>query len=296
MGYTLTYNQQNRNLEGSLPQGTYTVDGLAVGQSVLSGDLPLTVHDTPLNVAHMTLASRPLVTVNVKEEFTGVENSANTVGPVAHVRGPRRYLNVRLVPADDFAQNGGTLRDPARHGDEALVFEDMSPGRYWVRVDSTRGYAVSIDSGGVDLQREPLVIADAAATPPIEITMRDDFAQVDGKVEGADPALTTTNIQVAALLGVDPPGAHSIFAHVYCVPLPDSPGRFTEASVLPDGTFSVPNLPPASYRILAFKETAELEYLNPEAMRAYEAVGQVIHLTGGQSEHVTLSLTERSAP
>jgi hypothetical protein len=144
----------------------------------------------------------------------------------------------------------------------------------------------------VDLLREPLVVAEGASSPSIEITMRDDGAQIDGTIEGADPALTATNVLTASLYGVNPPGAHTMFAYVYCVPMADSPGRFTEAVASPDGAFTALNLPPGSYRVLAFKRPqADLEYGDVNAMRSYEAKGQVVHLTGGQTEHLTLQLT-----
>jgi hypothetical protein len=59
---------------------------------------------------------------------------------------------------------------------------------------------------------------------------------------------------------------------------------------LPDGSFQVQQLPPGAYRILAFDRRQELEYGNPEAMRAYEGKGPVIRLAPGQTEHVRVWL------
>ena len=80
-------------------------------------------------------------------------------------------------------------------------------------------------------------------------------------------------------------------AHIYCVPLADSSGQFTEVAVSPDGSFSSPPLPPGAYRVLAFdRSQSELEYRNPEAMQTYDAKGPVVRLVGGQKEHVRLQL------
>ena len=141
---------------------------------------------------------------------------------------------------------------------------------------------------------EPLVVAGDASSAPIEITMRDDSAQIEGTVEGANASLSAANILAASLVGVSTPEAYREFAHVYFVPLPDSPGRFTEAIASPDGTFSSPELPPGAYRVLAFKRPqTDLEYRNPEAMRIYDAKGSVVHLTAGQKEHLTLQLVSK---
>jgi hypothetical protein len=81
---------------------------------------------------------------------------------------------------------------------------------------------------------------------------------------------------------------------VYCVPLPDSSGEFRDLGVGQDGKFSL-ELPPGTYRVLAFDHPQpELEYHNPEAMRAYDAQGQLVRLIAGQKEHLHLQLVSNS--
>jgi hypothetical protein len=223
--------------------------------------------------------------VNVKEEFSSQEqtndaSSSSRTWLSSAGSGPRSYLNLRLEPLDDFNQHGGSsLRPPANLKDEALTLEGVAPGRYWVHVDSSRGYAAAVTSGGVDLLTEPLVVANGSAGP-IEITMRDDTAQVEGTIEGADAPAAS--------------GPHTAAANVYCVPLPDSSGRFAEVAASADGTFTFLNLPPGAYRVLAFRHAQPgLEFRNPEVMRAYEASGPVVHLTSAQKEHITVPLISK---
>ena len=100
-------------------------------------------------------------------------NGRNTV-----IKGPRRYLSVTLEPADDFGVGPQvSLRDP-RAADDALVIEGAPAGSYWARVNSSRGYPASIRSGNLDLQHQPLVVGAGGTASPIEITMRDDGAEV----------------------------------------------------------------------------------------------------------------------
>ena len=47
--------------------------------------------------------------------------------------------------------------------------------------------------------------------------------------------------------------------------------------------------------MLAFKgRRPDLEYRNPEAMRAYDGKGSVVRLVAGQTEHVRVPLTSAS--
>jgi len=284
-GYSLGYNSQTHLIEGMLPQGTYLVEGFGFAPLLTVGESSLTVHNAPLSVGSITMVARPSISVSVKEEFSSQEqtndaSSSSRTWLSSAASGPRSYLNLRLEPVDDFNQHGGSsLRPPANPKDEALTLEGVAPGRYWVHVDSSRGYASAVTSGGVDLLTEPLVVANGSVAP-IEITMRDDTAQVEGTIEGADASA--------------PSRPHTATANVYCVPLPDSPGRFAEVAAAADGTFTFLNLPPGAYRVLAFKGAQPgLEFRNPEVMRAYEASGPVVHLSSGQKDHVTVPLISK---
>ena len=284
-GYSLGYNSQGHVIEGMLPQGTYLVEAFGFGPPFIVGESALTVHNAPLSVGSMTMVATQSITVNVKEEFSS-QDQTNDTNSVTVTRlssastGPRSYLSLRLEPVDDFIQHGGaSLRPPANAKDESLVLDGVVPSRYWVHVDSSRGYASAVTSGGVDLLTEPLVVA-GGSSGPIEITMRDDMAQVEGTIEGADASASS--------------GSRAPFAHVYCVPLPDSPGRFSEVAASADGTFTFLNLPPGVYRVLAFKHAQlSLEFRNPEVIRAYEASGPVVHLTSGGKEHITVPLISK---
>lgn len=166
-------------------------------------------------------------------------------------------------------------RLPSGPEDNSIVYDDVQPGRYWVRINSSRGFAASVTSGGVDLQHHPLVVG-AGSNSPIEVTMRDDFAELDGMIAG-----------VRAPGHTEDPVSYESSSHVYCVPLPDSGGEFRDIPVAPDGKFTS-EVPPGVYRVLAFNHPQELEYRNADAMRAYEAKGPVVRLVPGQKEHLSL--------
>jgi hypothetical protein len=299
-GYELGYNNRDQAIEGMLPNGTYTVEASSVkrNDTAMSGSLDITIHGAPVaGAVMMTLLPAASVGIAVKEEFTS-ETETGTPGGLGFAPGnrgnrrlgPRRYLNVVLEPADDFGLRRGAVGAPSGAGDDSLALENVESGRYWVRVTSSRGFAASIRSGTTDLRERPLEVGVGGSASPIEITMRDDSAAIDGLVEGV-PASGGGGVSISdggpelSIAGMATP------AHVYCIPMPDSGGAFTEVYVSADGSFQSSQLPPGAYRVLAFdRPQTDLEYRNPEAMRAYDSKGPVVRLAGGQQEHLRLQL------
>jgi hypothetical protein len=279
-GFSLGYNSREHAIEGMLPSGTYTVEASSAGPRGMSGWQTITVKGAPgdsRRIVGPSLALLPnaSIRVNVKEEFTSSDR--NNIGS------PRHYLSVNLQTADEFAVGRNI---PARDatGDDALVIDGAPAGSYWVQVHSSRGYVASIRSGNLDLQRQPMTVGGGGASP-IEITVRDDAAEISGTVAGvATPATTPGNAS---------PG--QLRAHVYFIPLPESGGQFSEASVRSDGSFVSQGLAPGAYRVLAFDRVqTELEYRNPESMQAYESKGPTVRVVGGQKERVDLPLISKN--
>jgi hypothetical protein len=287
-GFSLGYNNRDHAIEGMLPDGIYTIEASSSGPNGVSGLETITVKGAPgdrrtIDGPRMTLVPNASISVNVKEEFTSTDHDDRN----AALRKPRTYLSVTLESADDFAVGRDVpLRNPTGPVDENLVIEGAPPGRYWVRVQSSRGYPASIRSGNLDLQHQPLVVGAGGGASPIEITMRDDTAEISGTVEGITPPAPGP---------ARAPSAGQTRALVYCIPLADSSGRFTEIRVRPDGSFVSQGLAPGTYRVLAFDQVqGEIEYRNPEAMQVYDSKGQVVRVVGGQKERVQLQLISTS--
>jgi hypothetical protein len=117
---------------------------------------------------------------------------------------------------------------------------------------------------------EPLVVGSGGLSSPIEVTLRDDGAATDGKVEG---------------------GAQS---YVYFLPVDGSSGQFRATYSTPDGSFSQEQLPPGTYLVLAFDSLQEdLAYANQEGLRNFESQGQIIRVAAGQKEHLRLKIISR---
>jgi hypothetical protein len=308
-GFALGYNNAHHAIEGLLPNGTYTVEASSFGPNAMTGIQTITIKGAPVDGPSVAVAPNASVPVRVKEEFTAADPtgamSVSINGHTTVVRDARRYLSVVLEPADDFG-NGMQfpMRSPRGSADDVLEVPGVAAGSYWVRVQSSRGYAASIRSGNLDLEHQPIYVGVGGAPSPIEITMRDDTAEISGTVEGVAGTssgsggsafgasfATSYSTLSGTSFGATSYAAGGTGAHLYCIPVADSGGQLTEAWVGPEGNFDAQGLAPGAYRLLAFDRVQpELEFRNPESMRAYDAKGPVVRVAGGQKEHVTLQV------
>lgn len=287
-GYALGYNAGKQSIEGSLPNGHYLVEATTYGQPSFNGAVHLAVAGAAAEGPSMTLIRSGSIDVRVSENFTSTEfNSSmtwNTAGRSFEVHGPRLYLQLRLEKDDDFAQQRAAFpRPPTGPNDDSLVFENLSPGKYWLRANSNRGYVATATMGAVDLLHEPLMVA-PGSTAAIDLKLRDDLAEIDGTVAGITPE------------SIPAPGTAASPMFLYCVPLPDGPGQFQQLGAsATDGKFTSDRMAPGSYRVLAFRNPQpRLPYHDPEAMKAYEALGPVVHLSPGQKTTVQVQIISSS--
>jgi len=305
-GYELGYNRKDHTIVGSLPNGNYTLEvstfELAAFEATGTGSLNITVKGGPVEGPRLLVVPNGSITVVVTEDFTSSDspngrppdsqNPAWNAGPedstemcvrgqCETLRGPSSYLNLRFEPDANIFDPGFEGFEKRSVGPEgkSFVINSVRPGRYWVRIDSRRGYPARITCGGVDLEHQPLVIGVGGSNSQIEVTMRDDGAEVEGTVDGMARTPSETGGSAA----------------VYLIPLPDGGGEYREAEVSPEGKFNFKQVPPGLYEALAMDRTQpRLEYRSSEAMRAYESKGQVVRLSPGQKEQLRLQVISTS--
>jgi hypothetical protein len=286
-GYSLGINALEHRIDGMLPNGNYVVDAITYGENAASGTTNLRVAGGPANGNALTMVPSSGIVLNVKDEFSGhsqpptgtmnfvvgVDASGTRSVPI---HGPRIYLQATFEPADDFG-NGipGGLRPPLGPNDDALVLTNVPPGHYWLRLTSSRGYVASATMGAIDLLHQPLTVT-AGGTGTVDITMRDEYAFVEG----------TVTVQNTAS-----PKTPNNYTTVDFVPLAEGAGQFQEIGAGPDGNIGRISLVPGGYRVLAFSGAhPNLPYRDPQAMKAYEMKGQVIHLEPGQQANLQLQV------
>ncbi len=273
-GYSLGYNSGEQVIQGTLPDGNYTLEVSSQGPSGSTGSLNFSVQGGPREGPAINLVPNASLSVVVKEELKsgqsvfGDNSGGDVEGPPIGDGQRQRYANVQVVltSAEEFGSAETVISEPAQDTQEhTLNIPNIRPGRYRVHVQSGVGYAASVVYGGRNLLRQPLVVGVGGSSQPIEVTLRDDGAEVDGKVEGSGEG------------------------QVYFVPLDESSGEFREGQSMPDGSFDVAQVPPGTYLVLAFVgQHSALAYTDAELMRKLESKGQVIHLEAGQKAHLSL--------
>src|SRR6266478_5310207 len=285
-GYSLGYNPAEQLIQGLLPDGNYTLQANVQGPSGSTGILNFSVRGAPIEGPAVNVIPNASLTVNVREEFSSgqsVFDEAPEEPPQGTLNKLRRInLQVLLMPLEDFGSAQGGVSQPMEGVREhTLVIPNVSPGRYRVRVEPGVGFAASVLSGGTDLLRQSLVVSLGGAGSPIEVTLRDDGAEVTGTVE--DPAKTDRKPRQTF--------DFSTQYHVFFVPVGESAGQFRQTIGGPDGSFTQEQLPPGAYRVLAFDRAQEdLAYANEEALRKFDSKAQVIHVTAGQKERLRLKV------
>jgi len=277
-GYSLGYNQDG-TIQGMLPNGNYTVEVVKFGENSATGKLNLSVNGAAVEGPSLMLVPSNSIEARLKDERT---KSANAQP------GLLRNFGVMLVPREEFgAANPVGIQPPKSPEDETIVFTNVSPGSYWVRAGETPwGYMAAVSSDGNELLRQPLVVGFGAATPPIEITIRDDGAQIDGNVENWRKEERPAVIHSFSRSGQ---------AVVVFLPMADSTGQFRQTWISPNGDFNLAQVPPGEYRVIAFDHRPEdLEYDSAEAMQKYQSKGQLLRVVADQKEHLRLTLNSGS--
>ncbi len=290
-GYSLGYRPDRQSIDGFLPNGSYLVSAHSFATDGLggaSGSVIVTVSGGPAQGPKLVLSRHCPIQLNVSEDYTSKDWNQTGRWSVGNrtfeVHGPRLYLEASLESTGDLDFQARSIRPPKGPDDESLVIEDVPPGRYRLRLFASRGYVASASTEGVDLLEEPLVIT-SGSSRTVDIHLRDDSAQMEGSV-----ARRTNELTEAARSRNDA-GFFKPSAWIYFIPQPGSAGQFQQFAADGEGKFGGISLGPGKYLVLAFeKQQRDLPYRDVEAMRAYEAKGQLIRLAAGQKEKLELQV------
>lgn len=277
-GYSLNYNFQMQALEGFLPNGAYDIRVSAYGQQPSSGRGRVEVNGRPVNGAPITLVPDGEIPVIVHQQFTGVQPEPAYTGPINPSSprgrtGPPRSVEVFLRPyANDGP--GANLKNVPNPSDDNLILSGVQEGKYRVFANPYRGYVSAVTANGVDLLRQPLVVGPGGASDPIEITLRDDSASLSGTLSLPD-GQTEPDSQVV----------------VTFIPLSTNAGATAPQSGAFQGKFSMPNLAPGQYLVLASPvPQPPINYLNETVVRRLQSHGTVVTLAPGDKQEIQVPL------
>jgi hypothetical protein len=298
-GYSLGYDPRDGTIQGFLPDGMYTLQATNFGPNVTGGTMNFTVAGAAVAGPAFTLVQASSITINVREEFQH-QQTEPTVGIAGDTSFPQvayesrrpSYLQVGLVPDEEFGLAAPIILRPSNNqDDESLVLENVLPGRYRVIAYSGIGYISSIASGGMDLLSQPLAVVTGASVPSIEITVRDDGAELEGTL---DPTSLTPehSFQPKSTLPVVP-GRPQGF--VYLVPIDKIDARPKIALFDYEGKFMLPQLAPGAYHAFAVDGPGnQMQWVSEEWLKQHESKVQIIHVVEGQKAHVRLALIKEN--
>jgi len=144
--------------------------------------------------------------------------------------------------------------------DGSFIFADVAEGTYSLNFfPLPRGYYLK-DAGPVDLLDTGVMIAHDRAVPALDFNLSPGAARLEGTVlHGQQAAAAATVVLV-------PEGnrkAHFRYRHATT----DQSGRFSMISVIP-----------GDYKVFAFEDSEDNDYLNPEFLQPFEPRGESVHL------------------
>jgi len=273
-----------------LPAGRYTLTaemhdpdgqlGYFASQSVnLSSDIAgMHLHVLPgLNIPINARVER--TRTDSETQGTQTLTFAGRRGKIVH-RQVSMPASVILTHQDGpFGQRGQINAQFGPAEDAPLELSNVPPGVYSVQViPNGPWYVQSARSGSLNLLEQNLTVAPGSAAEPIEIVLRDDFAQLEGSVAlGPD----NDSAMVLAIPEIGQPQTRNV-ERARPSPSPDS----ARAPAI----FEMGQLAPGTYRVLAVDRADDFEYGNPEVLQKYLGKAREISLGPNQQGKIELEL------
>jgi hypothetical protein len=280
-GWSLGYNPMEQAIEGMLPDGNYTVELEALMQEGSTGMANFAVKGAPFEGAPVNLVPNTSVSVNIRTEFQHEQSGAE--GGNAREAADMRPVNITvgLSPTEEFGPPGRGYQARSVEGtnNRTMMIDNVKPGRYRVTAGGD-GYVASIESGGSDLMKQPVLVGIGGGVAPIEVTLRDDGAEVAGTMEGMNAGGTARETTQGSPTSI------------ICL-VPIGQGRWQQPMMMPvwNGMFKFMQVPPGEYLLLGYEEDQiDLPYGEEEFVKKMESKGQRIRVEAGEKVNVKVKL------
>lgn len=257
-----------------IPRGTYTLMAQTYSQESFDASRPLffaSQHVTATtNTSGIHLALQQ--TADIPVEFRDFPAATHENEPAPNLMLFLLAKGQSLSGRSHFATPVAPPSD-ASAASPSMVIAGVEPGICDVKALVYRGgsyYLESVSWGSTDLLHDPLVIASSGAVPPIAVVIREGAATLSGTVvSGGQPA--------SAIVVIFPPDQRN-------------PPQFVRAA--PDGEFTLPNLAPGTYRVLALNDLGSLDLANRSILNDISSKAREVTLAPRQNSSIRLELTE----
>lgn len=290
-GYSLGYDPSEQVVRGSLPDGGYTLKLSTYSQEGSSGNLNFAVRGGPVEGPVVTLYPNVSLGVKIIREFQSSESpEGRTLQEMNEEdKASGNYATIALSPVEQFGMGRNVMAQRVQGSPEkGLILSNVGAGTYWLQVSTNNCYAASATWREADVLDRPLTVGAEGASTPIEVTLRNDGAEVLGKVrfpESASPQKSNEGVPNGQM------------AYIYFLPLSENAGQFRQTQVWQNGMLDEKQIAPGTYRILAFDRlNTEIGPTNAELLRKYESKGMVVELSAAQTLRLPSPLTLVSEP
>ncbi|HXC46721.1 MAG TPA: hypothetical protein VNU20_00420 [Candidatus Sulfotelmatobacter sp.] len=289
-GYSLGYDAAEQVVRGTLPTGNYTLKVFVQGETGSSGSVNFSVRGGPLEGPVVSLYPNVSLGVNITREF-GPDASADggaIAGRGLEVNGSGNFVSIVLRPVEQFGIEPTVMSQQEPNQPESgITLKNVAAGTYWMQISASNCYPASATWGGGDVLHRPITIGISGGGSPIEVTLRNDGAEVMGKVEFPERTGLQKPNEAAAVLPQ---------AFVYFLPVSESAGQLRQTQVW-NGIIDERQIAPGAYRILAFDQAnPEIGNGNPDLLRKYESKGVVVELSASQTLRLSSPLALVSEP
>ena len=282
VGELMDFNPQKGTFQMQpLPPGHYTISAQAQDvktERMFYGSQVLDL-SSDFSGVHLTLL--PGATIPIQARVEATRNGSPSFGSQGLTQFFNRGRSFTVPSSEDPVRVSLTAKGPpspqAQYAamfvgnaeNHSLTLSNIPPGDYSVDVSPNGPYYVqSARSGSIDLLRDGLTVGSGNAVEPIEVVLRDDFASLSGKVVQDGPVESGTVIVVPE----------------------DAPSRLQQVIIGPDGRFSLSQLAPGAYRILAVDQASSFEYGNSDVLQKYLSKARDITLAPNQTASIDLEL------
>ncbi len=276
-GIPVSYDGQRQLLHADVPKGFWILEGHAIGATRSYGRTEFQVAAAPVTFG-INILPIPRIPVIIRREFNSPRASDSRAMP------PGAGMNLNLVSTHAFGSEGALGRQfhPESESDDNVWVGtvEATPGRYWIDTPAWIGYVASITSGGDDLTRESLEISLESSQPPIEIVLRNDSGNISGQIFGQlrDDSKSTTASDAQSE------------TYIYAIPLFATTAQLAKAVLQRDGKFTISNLPPGPYRVVACDSPQEPDFNAAEATGVLDGKGKVITVDAGGTSRLQLDV------
>ena len=253
----------NFEIAGVSP-GAYklTLSSFGEGRPKVVGSLKLSVGND--NVEGVVLAPSPLVSVQGKIVVEGDKTAVNM-----------KSVRVQLMPVD----MGGMGFNPPIEvaADGSFSATELSQDKYRIMVTpGAAAYVKAVTVGGQNILDTGIDLS-SGGVGPMEVLLSTKIATVNGMVEKQKQDDAPGSVVIAIV------GANSELTL-----LSTASGQSALARVDESGKFSIANLPPGEYKLIAFEEVDLATASDPEFLKKFADRAATVKIGEGESKSATL--------